>query len=138
MGVDILSRNQITRWAIRSQKLQEDRKIILRHHEHMGTIAEGSRVTANGSELTWQLLVPLAVPEVELIPFAIDWSSSATHPCDVMPEMGCELIELYGTHPNPDQFVELFEALGLELQLIKSKEISLKATLKTPRGIFEI
>lgn len=104
----------------------------------MGSISVGSRNTAKGSLLKWKLALPLPTPEVEIMPFMVDWGQTATHPNDELPNMGCKLVELYGTHPDPDQFGETFEKLGLEFRIKKAEKIVLKAILKCPKGTIEI
>lgn len=138
MGTDLLTENQITRWALKSEQLDIDSAILKAHDPKMGSISGGSRNTAKGSLLKWELVLPLPTPEVEITPFMVDWSQSETHPYDELPNMGCKLIELYGTHPDPDQFGETFEKLGLEFHIKKAEKIALKAILKCPKGTIEI
>lgn len=138
MGVDLLTRNQITRWALKSDNLEKDRVPLKMYNPEMGNIRSGSRNTASGSLLQWQLIMPLPSPEVELIPFMVDWSTSETHPHNELPNMNCELLELIATHPNPDLFSEAFQALGLKFRIDQSEEIGLKLRLNCPKGIIEI
>lgn len=138
MGVDLLTKNQITRWALKSDALKKDAAIVKKYNPDMGEIRAGSRNSADGSLLQWQLIMPLASPEVELLPFLLDWSNTEKHPSELLPNMGCELIELYGTHPNPTLFRDLFKSLGYSFNIRPSKEISIKAIIKSPKGIIEI
>ena len=138
MGVDLRTKNQITRWALKSENLAIDTTILKAHDPKMGDIASGCRNTDKGSLLKWSMVLPLPTPEVEIIPFMVDWSQTQTHPHDELPNMGCKLIELYGTHPNPDQFTKLMNKLELDFTIKKSEEISLKAILKCPKGTVEI
>jgi len=138
MGIDVLTENQITRWALKSEQLDTDSSILNAYNTKMGSISGGSRSTVKGSLLKWQLVLPLPTPEVEIIPFMVDWSQTETHPNDELPNMGCKLVELYGTHPDPDQFGETFEKLGLEFQIKKAEKIVLKAILKCPKGTIKI
>ncbi len=138
MGTDVLTKNQITRWALKSEQLDTDSTILKTYDPKMGSISSGNRTTAKGSLLKWQLVLPLPIPEVEIMPFMIDWTQTETHPHNELPNMGCKLVELYGTHPDPDQFGETFEKLGLEFHIEKAKKIVLKALLKCPKGTIEI
>ncbi|UZO82661.1 VOC family protein [Aquimarina sp. ERC-38] len=138
MGVDMLSKDQITRFAIKSNSLQKDADILNKWNDRMGTIARGSRNTAEGTFLQWELLMPLATPEVELIPFMIDWSKSEIHPSEFLPNMGCQLIELYGTHPDPRKFDELFKDLNYDFRIKKATEVAIKLVLQTPNGKVEL
>lgn len=138
MGVDVLKKERITRWAQKSYSLEDDSLVLKKYNPRMGSIAEGSRKTVNGSLLKWKLTMPLPLPEVELVPFMLDWSQSEIHPYDALPEMSCEFVELYGTHPNPNQYVKILSALGISIGIKESSEIRLKMILKSPNGIIEL
>ena len=138
MGVDILTHDQITRWALKSNELTKDAIIVKQYLPEMGSITGGSRNTANGSLLKWELILPLPTPEIELVPFMVDWSQTETHPHEALPSMGCKLIELYGTHPNPDIVYNTFNKLGVQLRIEPNEKISLKAIIQSPKGVVEI
>ncbi|CAM4111116.1 VOC family protein [Zobellia roscoffensis] len=138
MGIDVLKKDQITRWALKSAQLEKDAEIVKQYHPEMGKITGGSRNTANGSLLKWQLILPLPTPEVELIPFMVDWSQTETHPHDALPNMRCKLIELYGTHPNSDLLKITFKKLGVQLRIDPNENINLKAIIQCPNGVVEI
>ncbi len=138
MGIDILQRNRITRWAVKSDQLEKNSHVLKSSCPEMGTIGSGSRDTSDGSQLRWRLTNPLALPEVELLPFMIDWSMSEKHPTERMPDMGCSLVEFYGTHPSPEKFKTVFEKLGVDLRIKPSNEIQLKAIIECPNGRIEI
>lgn len=138
MGVDLRTKNQITRWALKSDALKTDTVVLKKYNPQMVEIRKGSRHTADGSLLEWELLMPLASPEVELVPFLLNWGNSVKHPSAILPNMGCELIALYGTHPNPEVFTTTFEALGYGVAIKQSNEVALKALIKSPNGMVEI
>lgn len=138
MGVDLLSKNQITRWAVHSDSLTKDSVILKSYHPEMGRIQAGSRNAADGSHLQWQLSMPLPHPEVELVPFVLDWSTTDKHPSELLPDMECKLVELYGTHPNPEKYVSIFKDLKYDFQIKKADVISLHLILNCPNGIVEI
>jgi len=138
MGVDLLTKNQITRWALKSSNLEKDSLPLKKYNSKMGSIGGGSRNTIRGSLLQWEMVLPLPAPEVELVPFMVDWSNSETHPHNELPNMNCALLELFGTHPNPDLFTDIFQTLGLKFRIEQSEEISLKLCLNCPKGVVEI
>ena len=138
MGVDLLTKKQITRWALKSDNLEKDSIPLKKYNPEMGNIRGGSRNTASGSLLQWELIMPLPAPEVELVPFMVDWSRSETHPHNELPNMNCELVELYATHPKPDLFSKAFQALELKFRIDQTEQISLKLRLNGPKGIIEI
>lgn len=138
MGVDFLTKNQITRWALKSENLETDSECLKKYNPEMGSIRGGSRNTAKGSVLQWELIMPLPAPEIEIAPFMVDWSKSETHPHNELPNSNCELVELWATHPNPDLFSETFQALEFDFRIDQSEEISLKLRLNSLKGIIEI
>lgn len=138
MGIDLLTKNQIARWALKSDALEKEAQILKTYNPAMGQIKSGSRNSPDGSLLQWELLMPLASPEVELIPFFLDWSNTEKHPSELLPDMHCELIALYATHPQPESFDPIFESLEYSLHCKPSNEIGIKAIIKCPNGILEI
>ncbi|MFS4491443.1 VOC family protein [Maribacter sp. 2308TA10-17] len=138
MGIDLLSKNQITRWAIKSDTLEKDSIVLKTYNSEMGEIKEGSRNTADGSLLKWKLIMPLPKPEVEIIPFFLDWSNTQKHPSQILPNMGCELVELCATHPNPLLFEGILKNLDVSIKIGLSEEVSIKGIIKCPKGFVEI
>ncbi len=104
----------------------------------MGNVQDGSRNTAQGSLLKWKLAMPLSEPEVEIVPFMVDWSETEAHPTDEMPDMHCELVHLHAAHPDPERCSAILENLGLVFQIEESSEIQLNAVIKCPKGLVTI
>lgn len=138
MGVDLLTRDQVTRFAIKSDDLEKDSIILKTYNSEMGKKKGGSRHTTTGELLQWELLMPLANPEVEIIPFVLDWSTSAAHPHTMLPNMHCHLVDLYATHPNLEEITPFLRQLDCELFIEKKDCISLRITLNTPNGIVQL
>ncbi|MFK7811342.1 MAG: VOC family protein [Maribacter sp.] len=135
MGVDFLTKNQTTRWALKSNVLERDAYILKKYNPDMGKVRNGSRNTADGTLLQWELIMPLTAPEVEISPFMVDWSKTEKHPSEILPNMNCELQEFYAIHPNPEIFEELFKDLNFDLNIQKGSIPKIKVVLKTPNGI---
>lgn len=138
MGIDLLSKNQITRWALKSDDLEADSDMLRNHQSAMGKIQKGSRSTSDGSLLQWQLSMPLPHPEVELIPFILDWKKTEKHPSELLPDMGCTLVKLFGTHPSPEKFTPIFKALEYDFLIKKADRVQIKMILDCPKGVIEI
>jgi hypothetical protein len=138
MGVDCLTKARMTRWAIKSEELPTDSKILRAYDEAMGTIFGGSRQTASGGWLRWEMILPTAEPEVEVIPFMVDWRKSDIHPHEVLPNMGCSLVELYATHPEPELIMPLLDQLGVSLRVEKGAQVDLRMLVECPNGIIEL
>jgi len=134
MGVDLISEPKITRWALKTDNIQEDGKILQSSNPNMGNIKGGQRKMQNGKMLTWELTMPLATPEVEMIPFITDWKNSDAHPTDSLPEL-CTLIELELTHPEPNLYNDTLLKLGCKERVKKGDSPRISIKLKTPKGI---
>lgn len=137
MGVDYLEKAQFTRWSLKSNDLSGDRQILKAYNSEMGRIEGGQRKMTNGNLLTWQMIMPLPAPQIEIMPFMTDWQQSEAHPTDMMPNQ-CELISMHFTHPKPDLLLPILKDLALDLNLIKGKNQSIKVKIKSPSGILEI
>ena len=81
MGIDLITQPKITRWAIQSSNLQTDSKVLRTYNMEMGNITGGQRKKSDGKLLTWELTMPLAEPEVEVMPFLIDWQKGEDIDC---------------------------------------------------------
>lgn len=138
MGIDLLTTSKLIRWAVKSDSLIEDAQVLKEFDPNMGLITGGSRNTASGGLLKWELIMPLSTPEVEVIPFMLDWSSSETHPSQELPDMHCELVELVAEHPVPKSYKEVLSAMQCEIKVNHGSEVRLKATIKCPNGIVNI
>ena len=105
MGIDDLSQPKITRWSLRSNNLSKDIKAIEKVKPELGSISVGQRRTPAGRLLKWNMSLPLSSPEVELLPFLLDWSESDIHPTHGL-EQNCELIGMELQHPTPERLTE--------------------------------
>jgi hypothetical protein len=128
----------MTRWAIKSEDLPADSKTLRAYDQAMGTIFGGSRQTASGGWLRWEMILPTAEPEVEIVPFMVDWRKSDVHPHEVLPNMGCSLVELYAAHPEPEVIMPLLEQLGVSLRVEKGAQVDLRMRVECPNGIIEL
>lgn len=138
MGIDYLTKNQITRFALRSDNLEDTSKLLKMYNPNMGCVTDGSRVVAVEKTLKWKLTMPLPSPEVDIIPFLIDWSESEVHPTKVLSEPVCEIIDFYATHPKPEKINQVFQQLKYPMNIKTTNEVSLKLTLRTPNGIIQL
>ncbi len=137
MGIDVFDEPQLTRWSLKSTDLQHDSQILKKYNPQMGEIKGGQRKTSSGNQLTWEMIMPLAKPAVEIIPFMTDWQQSAVHPTGQLPEE-CELIELELTHSSPHLIQKVVDELHINGTIKKGNEISIKAKIKCPNGIILI
>jgi hypothetical protein len=138
MGLSLLGdKGRITRWSLKSNKLEYDSTVLKSYHPAMGFIIHGQRKTTSGKLLSWQMTLPLAEPLVALVPFMTDWQTSDFHPTDQLPEQ-CHLLALELNHPKPTDIQPTLDNLKLELKVNKSKKQSIRTILDTPKGEIRI
>lgn len=138
MGVDVLTGPKVTRWALKSDDLAADATILKRAEPALGKVKAGSRQRPDGSWLRWELIMPTATPEVDVLPFMVDWSKSDVHPYDVLPDMGCSISELTAAHPEPLIVSATLEKLGVTLPVREAPEAGLRLVLRCPAGVVEL
>lgn len=137
MGIDMIEKPQITRWSLKSDKLNHDSKILKKYNTKMGNIQGGQRQTSTGNTLTWEMIMPLASPIVELIPFMTDWQHSTVHPTLNIIQK-CELIALSCTHPNPSEIQDIFDKLDIDMTVAEGEKAMIHAKIKHPKGVIDI
>ena len=137
MGIDLITKPTITRWALKSANLERDSVILKSNNSLMADIKGGQRTLTSGEILKWQLTMPLSNPTIEVAPFLLDWSESAAHPTQHLP-VHCELMEIRFLHPSPPSIQAVFDYFGFEKFLEKGEEPSILIKLKTPNGIVEL
>lgn len=133
MGVDHINEASMSRWALKSTNLTQDQAILKSYNPEMGNTYEGSRETPSGSQLKWNMILPLANPAIELAPFMVDWSGSSAHPTDSLPDV-CPLISIHFSHPEPQRAQDMFEELSIGTTIEKS-EIKIEAHIQGKKGV---
>ena len=136
LGVDALTSPRMVTWAVKSSSIETVIATAVRAHIALGRVTSGSRQTPDGATLTWQLSDPAAMVEDGVVPFFIDWGTSA-HPALSTPR-GPSLISLRAEHPEPDRVERVLSVLGVSLPVSRASQPSLVARLRTPRGDVEL
>lgn len=134
MGVDLVNEPMLTRWSLKSDNLALDSEVLKKHQADMGVIQGGERKTAVGDWLRWQMILPLAEPLVEVVPFFTDWQNSSVHPAAALDDR-CVIIELKLAHPNPAQVQATMDALAAGVVVEKGESPKISLHLQTPRGV---
>ncbi|MFT5383920.1 MAG: hypothetical protein ACI81W_001320 [Saprospiraceae bacterium] len=132
MGLDLIRQAKITRWAVKSNEIQEEIKVLKKINPLLAETKTGMRQRADGAILEWELSVPQAAPEIELLPFLIDWKDSE-HPTAALPQH-CQLLSFHATHPNPEDIISQLKSINAEISVEQKKEIALIVKIKTPNG----
>lgn len=135
MGIDLLEEPKLIRWAIKSSDLKQDQEVLQRHDPEMGKIMLGSRKTTSGSLLKWELIMPLSTPEVEVIPFVLDWSQSEMHPTEALDTTPFELNKMQLIHPEPKKISRVLNELEVEAEVIQGDVAEIHTVLQGPDNI---
>ncbi|MEM6766291.1 MAG: VOC family protein [Bacteroidota bacterium] len=137
MGIDLIQVPTLSRWCLKSDKLEEDAAGLKRYYTPLSEVMDGKRRLPTGDILEWKLSLPLAEPEVEVIPFFIDWKNSQAHPTDHLAE-GCHLENIRFSHPKPEKIEKLFHELGISINIEKSDFPRISAHIQTPNGLISL
>lgn len=137
MGIDFLKEAGVTRWALKSEDLKQDSAVLKRYKPKHGEISGGTRKTTSGKLLTWEMILPLAEPAVDLAPFMVDWRKSELHPTDNL-ALECELLSVEFTDPAPDSVANLFKDLGGKWTVKKGVKSAIRIKIKCPRGVVNL
>lgn len=135
-GIDSLKRPRLATWVSRGERLDEIVRTARRLGIDLGEVQSRSRQRPDGRVLTWVMTDLLMPREGGIIPYFIDWGKSP-HPADGCAK-GCTLLGLRAEHPHADRIMAVLRGLGLDLPITTSADISLVATLMTPRGRQEL
>lgn len=144
--IDDLADARLVTWAFRHPdpcSIQASLDSLGDHEVRLGPVHGMSRARPDGGTLHWRLSDPTALPAGGVVPFVIDWSTSA-HPSSSLPNE-CTLIQLIAGHPDP---VELRPALAVfrplldgphaEISIVAAAEPELRARIQTPNGEIEL
>ncbi len=137
MGIDLIEKPTMTRWALKSSDLERENEILKAYNPQLANITGGQRKTPKGKMLKWQLTMPLPKPTVELVPFLIDWQKSEAHPTDNLPD-DCELVGLEFRTPKPQLVSSIFEQFSFDTKVVKGNVSQIKLLIKSVKGIIEI
>lgn len=136
MGIDLVTTPKITRWAVKSNDLDRDSAYLSTVDPRLGELKGGSRKKPDGSKLFWKATVTLPTPEVEVLPFIIDWKG-ADHPTNSLPRV-CKLIELHGMHPTPYMVEAAVHSLNVDMKMGVADPPYIRAVIETPNGLVEL
>ena len=138
-GIDRLTRERLAGWAVKASDLDARIRASATRGYHPGRVLPGSRRRTDGTLLSWRLALPedLQLPFDGLIPFLIDWQTSAGHPAAAAPR-GCTLAELRAEHPEPEQPEALLDALRIDLAIARGPAARLIAVIESPAGRVEL
>ncbi len=137
MGVDLITKPTITRWALQTDRIDTKSKCLTQHNPKLGNIVDGERKTPEGETLRWKMTLPQPEPEVDIIPFYLDWSLSDIHPTDRL-EKGCSLQKITFYSPHPDKEKRVLEDLSLNVDIHQAEASKILISVIGKHGIIEL
>lgn len=100
----------------------------------------GDVISASRNQFAWRITVPAdgRLNFSGVLPAVIEWEGDA-HPCDVLEDRGCELLELRLSHPAASSIVPMFRSLRLTGAVeLRPGPIELAARIRAPLGEIEL
>ena len=129
LGIDNLTASRVVGWCARPPDLDRTVDVARSRGYDPGTPRAMSRRAADGTLLTWRLTSFPTDPADALVPFLIDWGTSA-HPSANLPTLPLQSLE--AEHPDPDLIRMRLAALDIDLPVRTGPEPRLVVTLQGP------
>ena len=125
---------RLTTWMVRSRTIETLLGNALKAGVDLGRVQGGSRLRADGTEISWQIAIPSARPMGGCVPWLIDWGWSE-HPSAALPE-GARLDWMEVTHPEPARVRAALEAVncgGVDVR--EGREPGVRVGIACRRGV---
>ncbi|MGW2717401.1 VOC family protein [Streptomyces sp. NPDC001492] len=129
--VDQLASARTVTWAISPPDLDAAVAAARARGYDPGPVRPMSRRRPDGTLLEWRLTDGDTAHPSGLVPFLIDWGSSAHPTSGALP--ATPLLRLSATAPDPGEIRPLLSAVGAEL-VVTEGPVGLSFTVDTPRG----
>jgi hypothetical protein len=123
-------------WALHRHELEKFALVLQNDGLETQGPKPGSRARPDGTTLNWASLT-LKNDDAGVLPFFIEWGSLSRHPSMDAPT-GCRLTELWITAPDPAALRALAAKLQLDVQIRKSNELRVAATIVGPKGTLRL
>jgi hypothetical protein len=125
---------RLTTWMLHSRTIDPLLTAALHAGIDLGRVTAGSRMRADGTEISWEIAIPPARPLDGCVPWLIDWGWSA-HPSIAAPQ-GARLDWMEIVHPDPERVRRALDAVncrGLDVRQGNKPEI--RVGVACPRGV---
>ena len=132
-AVDRIAAPRLLTWAVHPVDLDAAVAGFAAAGADLGVPRAMSRRTPAGALLEWRLATALPLPFGGVVPFLIDWGSTA-HPASDPALPTATLVSLTGHHPDRAAVSRVLDGAGLTLA-VEAGPAALTATLDTPRGL---
>jgi hypothetical protein len=130
-GLDLITGPRLLTWAVRSEDIDGAVASAKAAGYEPGPVRAMSRRTDDGADLSWRLTRDTVAATGGVVPFFIDWGSTAHPSSRQLPQL--ELVSLGAGHPSPEQVRPAIAAMGAELQVHRGPA-GLQAQLSGPLG----
>ncbi len=127
-----LTRPGLVTWAIAADDLEAMAARAAAAGLSPQPMVSMSRRRPDGALARWRLLYLDGHAFGTLLPFFIDWGTTA-HPCETLPA-ACRLKAVQLEHPEAASLRGLLSALAIDAAVARSSAPGLRAELETPRG----
>lgn len=128
--------SRLLTWVYRTDDIERVASALRAEGFAIGEVSDGSRRTADGSDVHWRFTNPYAMPMEGALPFLIDWGDT-THPSLVLPEAG-RLAEVVIVHPEPERIMRALSMLGTNAAVLEGEKFEMSVTVETDKGLVGI
>jgi len=133
-GMDPAAPPRLTTWMLRTRTIDSLLGAALKAGVDLGRVTGGSRLRADGSEISWQIAVPPVRPLEGCVPWLIDWGWS-DHPSAAAPQ-GARLDWMEVTHPEPERVRAALAAVNCgSVDVHAGREAAISVGIACPRGV---
>ncbi|MGI5214097.1 VOC family protein [Plantactinospora sp. CA-290183] len=129
-GIDGLTASRVVTWSIRPPDLDHAVAAVIARGYDPGPPRTMSRRTSDGNLLTWRLTPGADDPADGLVPFLIDWGTTAHPTTGALPTL--PLRSLQAQHPDPGPVRKSLAALDVDLLVGLGRQSQLVVTLQGP------
>ena len=125
---------RLTTWMLHSRTIDPLLTAALHAGVDLGRVTAGSRMRADGTEISWEIAIPPARPLDGCVPWLIDWGWSA-HPSIAAPQ-GARLDWMEIVHPDPERVRRALDAVNCRgLDVRQGSEPGIRVGVACPRGV---
>ena len=125
---------RLTTWMLHSRTIDPLLTAALHAGIDLGRVTAGSRMRADGTEISWEIAIPPVRPLDGCVPWLIDWGWSA-HPSIAAPQ-GARLDWMEVVHPDPERVRRALDAVNCRgLDVRQGSVPGIVVGVACPRGV---
>jgi len=125
---------RLTTWMMHSRTIDPLLTAAMNAGVDLGRVTAGSRMRADGTEISWEIAIPPARPLDGCVPWLIDWGWSE-HPSIAAPH-GARLDWMEIVHPEPERVRRALDAVNCRgLDVRQGSEARISVGVACPRGV---